>query len=205
MCILCDRNNKEIKNIEELVINCNKITKIPYIKGLKKLTCSECLNLEIIVADIKSLEILYCSGCPKLKFIPKFKKLKELECSYTNITKIPYINTLRELDCGDCPNIKEVPRMKSLKKLLCSRCDSLLSINSNDKNKNIKIWSFDNSVWLNNENLEKIKILQKYIKKYTLSNRMLKIINKLVPIYYHPECKGGYFIKKDMLKFLNNI
>ncbi len=69
-----------------------------------------------------------------------------------------------------------------------------------------------NCQWLNIKNIEyennikKLKIIQKFTKKIILSKRLIVLISKITPfellrrpIYYHPECKGGYIHKKQML------
>ena len=78
-----------------------------------------------------------------------------------------------------------------------------------------------NCPWLNvrnvkyENNIKNLKILQKYFKKILLSKKLLKLIPRLMPfglllckarpLYYHPESKGGYLHKRDMLKFISDI
>ncbi len=35
--------------------------------------------------------------------------------------------------------------------------------------------------------------------------RLFKLIPKLMTIYYHPNCKGGYFHKKEIYDFFTSI
>ncbi len=61
--------------------------------------------------------------------------------------------------------------------------------------------------WINNNNnnaryefnIKKLIIIQKWFKKIILSNNLKKILIQIIPIYYHPECKGVYIHKKQML------
>jgi hypothetical protein len=39
-------------------------------------------------------------------------------------------------------------------------------------------------------------------QKRGLRIKLKRLIPKLVPIYYHPIAKGGYYDKKNMLQFL---
>jgi hypothetical protein len=53
--------------------------------------------------------------------------------------------------------------------------------------------------------IEKVIIIQKWFKRILLGRKLLKMIPRLAPLYYDPEAKGGYFHKKKMLKFVENI
>ena len=37
-----------------------------------------------------------------------------------------------------------------------------------------------------------------------MSKRLLKLIKQIIPIYYHPNHKGGWLHKRDMLNFFEN-
>ena len=43
-------------------------------------------------------------------------------------------------------------------------------------------------------------VVQKWFRRILLSRCMMKLIPKLIPIYYEPTAKGGYFAKKDIAK-----
>ena len=47
--------------------------------------------------------------------------------------------------------------------------------------------------------------LQKWFKKILFSKRLTKLISQLIPLYYHPEAKGGYIHKRDMLIYIETI
>ncbi len=40
-------------------------------------------------------------------------------------------------------------------------------------------------------------------EKIIISKWLIKLIPKIIPIYYHPQCKGGYFDKKKFSIFLH--
>ncbi len=42
-------------------------------------------------------------------------------------------------------------------------------------------------------------------KKIIISKRLIKLIPHLIPLYYHPDAKGGFFHKKTILKFIEKI
>ena len=44
-----------------------------------------------------------------------------------------------------------------------------------------------------------------FYRNQKLRKRILCIRNELIPIYYHPEMKGGYFAKKDINSFFGDI
>jgi hypothetical protein len=61
-------------------------------------------------------------------------------------------------------------------------------------------------VWLSIEpnfkrSLEKLIYLQRWVKKRRLRIKLKNLIPRIIPIYYHPDAKGGYFDKKNMLQF----
>ncbi len=49
------------------------------------------------------------------------------------------------------------------------------------------------------KNIKKLKRIQEFIRKIIMSKRLMGLIPKIIPIYYNPECKGGYMHKKQML------
>ena len=56
-----------------------------------------------------------------------------------------------------------------------------------------------------NDKIKKLTYLQNWFKKLILSKRLIKIIPGIMPIYYHPDSKGGYLHKRDMLNFYTNL
>ncbi len=85
----------------------------------------------------------------------------------------------------------------------------LINIKSIEKIKRIL---YAGCKWLYNENLgdvlsrceyknnvKKVIKIQKWMKKIIISKRLITLIPFLIPLYYDPECKGGYIHKKKML------
>ena len=56
-----------------------------------------------------------------------------------------------------------------------------------------------------NSNINKLKILQRWIKNILLSKKLKKLIPQLMPLYYHPDAKGGYLDKKHLCEFIEKI
>ena len=55
------------------------------------------------------------------------------------------------------------------------------------------------------DHIKKLIIVQRFFKKILLSKPIRRLLPLLVPLYYHPDAKGGYFHKKCMMKFIENI
>ena len=49
-----------------------------------------------------------------------------------------------------------------------------------------------------------LKILN-FWRKYKKRRRLIRIRNMLIPIYYSPNMKGGYFARKDLEKFVDRL
>lgn len=73
---------------------------------------------------------MICSYCPNIVELPNsiLKDLKVLDCSSTNIVKIPYINGLKELYCWSCPNVTEIPVIDSLDILSFAYCPKITKL-----------------------------------------------------------------------------
>jgi hypothetical protein len=71
--------------------------------------------------------------------------------------------------------------------------------------KRIKIFECTDCPWINPGNMREVIKIQKYVRKRILGNRLLRLIPQLMQIYYQYSAKGGYFHKKAMLGFLENI
>ncbi len=176
---------------------------------------------------IKGLLVLNCSNCPLLTNIPLIEKLQKLYCEYCPLlTNILSYTTLQELNCSSCPLLKNIPLIESLKILYCFNCPMLTKIaiikdekvltsgrifqEKTSKSKLRELYC-TKCKWLNINNIEydnnikNLIKLQMWLKKILMSKRLICLIPKLMPIYYHPEAKGGYLHKKNMLKFVINI
>ena len=103
---------------------------------------------------------LDCHGCKSvtndaLKLYVLEHKITNLNCSNTNITKIP--------DIEGCYIIT------------------------------------NNCYWLDKLHIEKVITTQKMIRNYYMRKKLIHIRDQLIPIYFHPEMKGGYLHKKSMM------
>ena len=110
------------------------------------------------------------------------------------------------LFCYECPKLKYLPSIKK-GTIECSDCPMIigkpleyLTLNCRGCN------------WLNvdlntsyNYNVNKLIIIQRFFKNILLVRRFQRLIPLLMPLYYHPVAKGGYFHKKEMLEFLTNV
>jgi hypothetical protein len=180
------------------------LTNIPRIDGSQELNCSNCPLLTNI-PHIDGLQELYCSNCPLLTNIPHIDELQELNCSYCPLlTDIPLIYGLKRLDCSNCPLIVNIPQIDSLQSLFCFDCRLLTSLNVNIANLNYLLAY--GCIWLRyknphfNESINKLIILQKWFKKLYMSRKLKRIIPQIIPLYYHPDAKGGYFDKLKILQ-----
>ena len=135
--------------------------------------------------SLKGLRELYC--CPLLK-------------------EIPLIEGLQTLSCSECPLLKEIPQIKGLQRLDCCNCPLLINI-PQQTIEGLQTFNHSGCKWLkcNDTIIKKVKILQRWFKKVILSKRLTKLIPQLMPLYYHPEAKGGYIHKRDMLTYIETI
>ncbi len=182
------------------------LTNIPLIPGLKELFCSNCPLLTYI-SLISGLKTLNCYNCPLLTNIPLIEGLKILNCCNCQlITNIPLIAGLEELFCNCCSLLTNIPLIEGLQTLNCSDCPILTKIPFIQV-RSYEMYRFNcsNCKWLKESNQEyennikKVKHIQEFMRKIILSRRLIVLIQKIVPIYYHPDCKGGYIHKKQML------
>lgn len=95
---------------------------------------------------------------------------------------------MKFLSCQNSRSLTNIGDTANLSWYHCSGC--IWSYVRNDK--------FD-------DNIRRLIVLQRWFKKILQSKRLTKLIPKLIPLYYHPECKGGYFHKKSILEFLSII
>ena len=178
MCIVC-QNKAPINGTADCQY-CQNITndilKV-YVKNhtIKKLNCPYTNITEI--PHIVGLNDLYCYKT-NITEVPHIVELEELNCSYTNITEIPHmykvIRGLKELYCSST-NITEIPDIEGCY-INCNNC-----------------------YWLEQENIENVITLQKMIRNYYMRKKLIHIRDQLMPIYFHPEMKGGYLHKKSMM------
>ena len=115
---------------------------------LDKLNCSGCIKLTTIPSTMQNLTRLECYNCTSLTFLHTFKKLESLSCSgCVKLTSLPLFRRLLRLNCNYCTNLTHVPFMEYLYLIYCDGCKWL------NQNKDY------------NNNITKLKIIQKYYKK----------------------------------------
>lgn len=209
MCVIC-RNEVNYNKKTLDCSGCKKVIKIPLIKGLRVLNCEKCPGL-IEIPMIRGLKLLICNNCPGLIEIPLIRGLQTLYChDCSGLIKIPLIQELQILYCYNCPKLTEISLIEQNKGLTidCARCRNLTQLHIPTSARLI----VDGCVWLNhpvnqhyNKNIKKLIILQKWLKKMLVRKRLIKLIPILIPLYYHPESKGGYFHKKEILEFVESL
>jgi len=186
-------------------------------------TISNCSNIRILSLDDldigNSMIELHCTNCPNLETINVSDKIAALyidECP--KIKKIPQLKNLKFLDCRRCPSLTTIPLIKGLIGATFVVCRSLISIPQNSKVHSYGIkslrhlhvtqchWSSVGKSWSKmSDQIEKLTILQRWFRKQILGRRLIRLIPWIMPLYYHPDAKGGYFEKKAMLEFFDSI
>ena len=122
------------------------------------------------------------------------------------ICKNDRLEGLQILDCSDCPLLTSVPHIEGLQKLYCYNCPLLTSV---PQIEGLRLNCFG-CKWLKtdsnfNESITKLKLLQCWFKKILLSKRLMKLIPQLIPLYYHPDAKGGYLSKRDIFNYFEKF
>lgn len=206
--------------------DCPNLIRIPDIQGLERLDVYDCAALSVIPC-IKGLKKLYIWNCPSLSILPSIKGLKVLQCkSLKNLIEIPMIEELKTLICEDLPKIAKIPDIHGLEKLWCWNCPGVKEIPFIEGlEDNIHIYGCRNLIkipypetkyvpyycpWAHHiynfgyqKNINILKFLQKWLRRMMVRKKLIRLIPRLMPLYYHPLAKGGYFHKKDMSEFLN--
>ena len=141
--------------------------------------------------------------CKNLVVLENVYNLKHICCDFCkNLEKLPNVRGIKKIYCYECFKIKVIPnRNNSLVILDCRYCSSLTHIINCE---NIRNKLIENCIWIikNKMNINKLKYLQRIFRKHLLIRKILKISRCLIPIWWDPECKGGFFHKKSMLDFL---
>lgn len=103
---------------------------------------------------------------------------------------------LRDLTCFYCPLLTKIPLIKKIKYLNCSNCPLLTEILLREE---LDYLYCDNCLWLkpSKEKLNKLIILQKYFKKTTMINLLIKQLDDITEVYYQPGNKGFYLLKQQ--------
>jgi hypothetical protein len=178
-------NIKELKDLN--CSECPLLTHIPdTLVNLTNLNCYEYPLLTHIPDTLVDLTNLNCDECHVLTHIPDtLVRLTSLDCSYRPLlTHIPgTLVRLTVLDCSYCPLLTHIPDVGSYLLTWCYGC-KWLDINNYTYNKNI----------LN------LVSCQRIFKNRILCEYLVRLSRQIIPIWWDPKCKGGYFHKKIMLE-----
>lgn len=212
-----------IQGLKELWCSgCKNLTKVQITQEVDVVICYKCPKLnEISVIESNS----NTKGSAKFVFwachelvtinVHTIQELHFISChGLINIQ----VTMLKKLVCQDCRNLKKIPFIEDLQSLRIEKCNNLIDIpydiNCSDKNVIQDTECFIDIVeckWLDTgsdefgDNLRKLIFLQKWVKKMILRKRLIKLIPKIIPLYYAPEHKGGYFHKKEMHRFIDSL
>src|SRR5204863_507877 len=154
------------------------------------------------------LQTLYCSSCPLLTTIPQIEGLQTLYCpNCPLLTTIPQIEGLQTLDCFDCPLLTKIPQIEGLQTLDCSNCLLLTTI---PQIEGLQTLHCNGCKWLKTdpgyiESIKKLKRLQGWFRRIILSYQLKRLTLQLIPLYYHPDAKGGYFDKLKILQYFQKF
>lgn len=201
---------------ELLIDYCNDfvLSKILHNFELRRLICCNHQSTEVSLSHELTLETIEFYDCPSLTQIQLSQNLQTLLCSHcpmlSNISLTNWEDFKMEtILCYDCHSLTQIPYFPNLKELICHDCPLLTDISIPMINR-LLTFVHSGCDWLKcshgfDQKIEKLVVLQKWFKKIYLSKRIIKLIKQLVPIYYHPKAKGGYFHKKSIEDFLTKI
>ena len=116
-------------------------------------------------------ELDWCGRCD----ISHIEGLKKLDCDYTQVTSIPHIEGLKILNCSNI-RVISIPDIKTITHKLHNDCPFLDPVN-----------------------IQHIINAQSMIRRHLKAKKIIRIRNQLIPIYYHPDMKGGYFAKREIM------
>jgi hypothetical protein len=218
MCRICEGDYDE--NTRELDCSgCPRLQTLPENLGkLKELNCNYCPNLRQLSDNLGKLEILYCYNCLLLQNLPEcLGNLKYLDCARCpRLQKLPdNLGKLEILWCYSCPLLQSLPVdttlecLGNLKELNCRNCPLLQKLPEN-----LRYLSCRGCHWLNhsqnpdyNSNIQKLIILQNFVRKYLKYRRFVKYVNSkaFIEWIYDPERIGGRLSKKSLEKTFTNF
>ena len=78
--------------------------------------------------ELNAMTEINSNWCQGLSVIPAIPNLVNLNCSFSSITSIPQLNSLRVLTCFHCEELTSIPQLNSLQTLYCVECEYLISI-----------------------------------------------------------------------------
>ncbi len=211
---------------------CISLTEIPILSKLEHLNCSQCPGLKVLQGFDK-LRTLDCSECTGLTRICDLNNLENLNCSKcSRLFVISDTKKLQVLNCSHCPRLKNIDGTKTniLRGLYCSECprltkielcaDKLIMINCMGSRSLIQIphnnrLTFQLVIkgcpWINisannsyHSNIKKLTRIQHWVKNMLALKRLKIFTPMIIQAYYDPQCKGGYFHKKEIQEFVDN-
>lgn len=125
-------------SLQELKLTSCNITYVPFIKGLRDLTCLHCEPLKIISVDPKSMKKLQIEECTNLLKIQNINscKLDKLVIHYSKINSIIISNNVEMLACNHNENLKYI-NVEGVKCVMCNNCPELVRIDNVSKLENL--------------------------------------------------------------------
>ena len=176
-----------IPRLKHLIITNCPVENIPIIPGLETLQCTGTLITEIPL--IKSLTSLICINNQFLEFIPTIKNLITLVCMMCpNLAAISSsceeLSMLSEFVCQECPLITIFPKGSLVHTFKCTICfDVMIGKRIKQPPGHKYHINTDNNLEYK-ERINKLILLQRWIKKVIVRQRIKKLIPHLVKIYY---------------------
>jgi len=153
---------------------------------------------------LPKLFTLYCDECTSLIRIPALPNLTVLDCSHCPITEVPVFPKLVSFSCEECTGITKIPLLPKLISLSCYACTNLIEISTPP---NISFLNRNGCAWLENDNIEKLKRLQRFCRNnlgYWRFRRWIKT-KEFAEWFYDPEQWGGRASKRNIEKFFTTV
>ena len=128
-------------------------------------------------------------------------------CDY-NSGEIKSLEGLEILNCSHCPLLTTIPHIEGLKRLHCSHCPLLTAIPHIEGSEVLDCY---NCAWLPNKNrdyknnINSLVKTQRIVKNFIIRRRLKRVKDEILKIYFHPEMKGGYLHKKEMMEMIDKI
>ena len=146
-------------------------------------------------------EIIKLTCCSEVTDIPDLLNLEWLVCCRGKVTQISNLPKLEYLNCS-YTYITQIPNLPKLEWLYCSGT----WITEISVPKGCQVVAHDCPL-LDDGNVNKLIKLQKWIRKIILANKMIRLAKskKFAEIYYSPDCKGGWWAKKELGEWLEEM
>jgi hypothetical protein len=85
-------------------------------------------------------------------------------------------------------NCTSLTKIEGLESLLCDNCPWISQKNPDFKN-----------------NIQNLITLQEWFKKNILIMKIERMATNIIPIWWDPTCKGGFFHKKSLLEYVDRL